>query len=79
MSISVTMFVAVDFFFSVSLATNPCYPQHLVNGFIFFVFFHFVLQWPLGSFFCIVTIIFSLFEGIYFFWYVNSKTFAETS
>ena len=28
MSISVTVFVAVDFF-SVSLTTNPCYPQHL--------------------------------------------------
>ena len=56
-----------SFFFSVSLTTNPCYPQHLVSGFVFIVFFNFVLQWPLGSFFCIVTITFSLFEGIYFF------------
>ena len=49
--ISVTVFLqAVDFFqSSVSLTTNPCYPQHLVSGFIFIVFFHFVLQWPLGS------------------------------
>ena len=64
--ISVTVFVAVAFF-SVSLTTNPCYPQYLVSGFVFIVFFNFVLQCPLGSFFCIVTIIFSLFEGIYFF------------
>ena len=49
MFISVTVFVAVDFIFSVSLTTNPCYPQHLVSGFIFIVFFHFVFQWPLRS------------------------------
>ena len=63
-SISVTVFVAVDFF---SRFPNPCYPQHLVSGFVFIVFFNFVLQWPLSSFFSIVTIIFSLFVGIYFF------------
>ena len=50
MSIRETVFVAVDFFFfSFSPANNPNYPQHLVSGFIFIVFFNFVLQWPLGS------------------------------
>ena len=49
-SISVTVFVAVDFIFPVSLTTNPYYPQHLVSGFVFIAFFNFVLQWPLGSF-----------------------------
>ena len=48
-SISVTLFVAVDFFSSVSLTTKPCYPQHLVSGFVFIVFFNFVLRWPLRS------------------------------
>ena len=37
------------FFFSVSLTTKPCYPQHLVSGFVFIVFFNFVLRWPLRS------------------------------
>ena len=49
MSISITVFVAVGFSFSVSLTTNPCYPQHLASSFVFIVFFNFVLQWPLGS------------------------------
>ena len=49
-SICETVFVAKDFFFfSVSPANNPNYPQHLVSGFIFIVFFNFVLQWLLGS------------------------------
>ena len=30
-------------------STNPSYTQHLVSGFIFIVFFNFILQWPLGS------------------------------
>jgi len=33
-----------EFFFSVSLTTNPCYPQHLVSGFVFVVFFNFILH-----------------------------------
>ena len=37
-SISVPVFVAVDFFFSVSPTTNPCYPQHLVSGFVLIKF-----------------------------------------
>ena len=49
MSISVTVFVAVDFFL-VSLTTNPRYPQHLVSGFVSIVFFNFILQSALGSF-----------------------------
>ena len=50
MSIGETVFVAEDFFFfSVSPADNPNYPQHLVSGFIFIIFVNFVLQWLLGS------------------------------
>lgn len=45
------------------LRLPPPYPQHLVSGFIFIVFFNFILQWPLG---------------IYFFLHY-SKTFAEAS
>ena len=30
-------------------STNPSYTQHLVSGFIFIVFFNFIVQWPLGS------------------------------
>ena len=75
-SISVTVFVAVDFF---SRFPNPCYPQHLVSGFVFIVFFNFVLQWPLSSFFLYCNYYFFALCRNLLFWPVNSKTFAETS
>ena len=69
-SISVTVSVAVDFFFPDYPTTNPWYPQHLV----IIAFFNFTLQWPSGRFVCIVTVriqtnlpFFSLFVGMYFF------------
>ena len=77
MSISVTALVEVDFFLG-GPDHQPCHPQHLVSSFVFMVFslISFCSRFKVVFLYCNYYF-FALCRNLLFFWFGNSKTFAD--